>query len=319
MPLRVAFFGTPGFAVPTLAAIARSAHTLVGVVTQPDRARGRGQKIQFGAVKTAALAEGVPILQPERLRDESFLAAFDALRCDVAVVAAYGKLLPQLLLDRPRLGLINVHASLLPRWRGAAPIHRAMLAGDEETGVTIMRVVLALDAGPMLARTRVPIDPNETSVSLEARLAAVGAPMTVESLDALEHGRAIEEPQDVSLATYATRLERADSRVDWQRTSRQIHDQIRGLHPWPLAEAYLGALRLRLVASARPAPAPARRAEPPGTIVAASRTSLVVATGDAVVELTRVQPEGRPVMAVGDFINGHPVTVGMSLTASASA
>lgn len=309
MPLRVVFFGTPAFAVPTLDALVASRHVLAGVVTQPDKPRGRGQKVSASPVKAASLPTGVPILQPDRLKAPEFLEAFDALGADLGVVAAYGRILPQVLLDRPRLGLINVHASLLPRWRGAAPVHRAILAGDAETGVTIMRVVLALDAGPMLARTRLPIGPDETSASLEARLATAGAALLVEVVDALAAGPVTEEPQDEKLATYAHRIERADSQVDWSRPAQAIHNQIRGLQPWPLAAVVLAGQRVRLIESRIPA-LPATTAPRPGVVVEVGQDFLAIGTGDRPIHLTRVQPDGRAVMPVRDFLNGRRVAAG---------
>lgn len=310
--MKIAFFGTPSFAVPTLDAIAASSHQLAGVITQPDRARGRGQKVTFAPVKTRALELGVPILQPERLKSDDFLGAFDALGVDLGVVAAYGRILPQILLDRPQRGMINVHASLLPRWRGAAPIHRAILAGDTQTGVTIMRVVLALDAGPMMAKTTVAIEPDETSAALEARLGAAGARLLVDVVDRMEQGGSTEEPQDERFVTYAERIVRADGDVTWARPARAIHNQVRGLHPWPHAAVLLREKRILLIES---------RVEhehavdaTPGTVVESGAAGLVVAASPGAVRVVRVQPEGRGPMAVRDFLNGYPIAVGERLT-----
>jgi methionyl-tRNA formyltransferase len=308
MGLRVAFFGTPAFAVPTLDAIRASEHELAGIVTQPDRPRGRGQKLVAGPVKARAAEIGVPVLQPARMRDEEFLSAFRALRADIGVVAAYGRILPQSLLDTPRLGMINVHASLLPRWRGAAPIHRAILAGDTETGVTIMRVVQALDAGPTLSRVVVPIGPNETSAELELRLAAVGGPLLVEALDRLAAGPVAEQPQDETAVTYAERLERHESQIDWARPATDVHNRIRGLHPWPLAAVIVDGKRILLLRSeivASPG-APA----PPGTVISVGPSGIVVSARDGAVRVVQLQPEGRAPMAARDFLNGHPVRPG---------
>ena len=325
MALRVAFFGTPAFAAASLRTLARSPHEVAGVVSQPDRARGRGLKITVEAVKAAALELGLPVHQPDRLKDSSFLETFRALAPDLAVVAAYGKLLPQALLDIPRLGFINVHASLLPRWRGAAPIHRAILSGDATTGITIMRVVLALDAGPMLSHVVTAIDANETSVDLESRLAALGGPLLVETIDALARGAAAETAQDSGSATYAAKLERRDSDVDWTRPARDIHNQIRGLHPWPLAASTLAGRRLLLLRSIVE-PHPAVESHPvvasgfsrtgtatPGTVLSAGAEGIVVAAGTGAVRLVEVQPEGRRPMAARDFLNGTRVAAGDSL------
>lgn len=306
--MKVAFFGTPAFAVPTLDAIAASAHTLVGVVTQPDRARGRGQKVTFAPVKARALDLGLPVLQPERLKASEFLDAFDALGADIGVVAAYGRILPQMLLERPRLGLVNVHASLLPRWRGAAPIHRAILAGDRRTGITIMRVVLALDAGAMLAKTTTDIDPDETSAALEARLATLGADLLVDVIDRLASGPIVEDAQDESLVTYAHRIERVDGDVNWARPARAVHDQIRGLHPWPHAAVMLADRRVLLLESR--VEHEQATAAAPGSVMHAGPDGLVVAAAPGAVRLLRLQPEGRPPMAVRDFLNGRPIARG---------
>jgi methionyl-tRNA formyltransferase len=311
-PLRVAFLGTPAFAVPTFDALLASHHAVVGVVTQPDKPRGRGQKVSDAPVKTRALQAGVPILQPATLRDESFLAAFRAWHADIGVVAAYGKILTEAALAIPRLGMVNVHASLLPRYRGAAPVHRAVIAGERETGVTIMRVVKALDAGPMLAKVTQPIGVEETSDQVETALAALGAPLLVETLDLLANGGAVETPQDESAATYAHRLTKEDGLIDWSRPAGAVHNLVRGLYPWPHAYSYLDGERLIIwkttyeVTGTHPSP---------GTIVAARGDLWTVAAGDGVVHIQQVQAEGRRPVAVRDFLAGHPVRVGSVFTA----
>lgn len=315
--MRVLYLGTPQFAVPTLAALLRSSHQVVGVVTQPDRARGRGQHVTFAPVKALAVEHALPVLQPERLKAPEVNGAIAALGADIGVVAAYGKLLPQAVLDIPPMGMVNVHASLLPRWRGAAPIHRAVQAGDALTGVTIMRVVLALDAGPMLSRTEVPIDENITSEALERELADAGAALLVQTLDALERGNVTETIQDEAQVTYASRLDRRDSQIDWSQSARQIHNQIRGMHPWPLTSVMWRGNRLILRASAlnpvvggglQPAAPLDKRA--PGTIVTVSTASLSVATGHGVLQITEVQLEGKKPQSARDFINGAHAAVG---------
>jgi len=308
--VRIVFFGTPAFAVPTLDRLMWSGHDVIAVVTQPDRPRGRGQKIQPGPVKTRA-ATRIPVFQPTRLADLAWLAGLRSLSPDLGVVAAYGRLLPQALLDVPRLGCINVHASLLPRWRGAAPIHRAILAGDRETGITIMRVVLALDAGPMLAVRRVAIDPNETSVELETRLASLGGELLVETVAELAAGRVTETAQDDRDAIYAPRLSRADSQVDWSRPARTIHDQIRGLHPWPLAVVRFQGQRL-LLRQSEVAHADLS-AVPPATVERVEADGIVVACRPGAVRLTEIQAEGRSPMRVRDFLRGRPVSAGERL------
>lgn len=307
-PLRIVFFGSPEFAVPTLRALAASAHPVVGVVTQPDRPRGRGQKITPGAVAQAAADLGLPLLQPAKLSDAGVRETLDGWRADLGVVAAYGRILPPWLLAIPPRGLINVHASLLPAWRGAAPVHRAIMAGDRETGVTIMRVVQALDAGAMLDRVIVPIDDDATSVSLEQALGAAGASLLVQAVDRLAAGPVHEEPQDDARATYASKITRADSPVDWRQPARAIHDRIRGLHPWPHAAATIDGHRLILHRSTCPATSSDAA---PGTIVASGAEGVDVVAGDRhVVRLLELQAEnGRRLPAAG-FLAGRPLPPG---------
>lgn len=305
--LRVVFFGTPDFAVPTLEALLGSAHTVVGAVTQPDRPRGRGHHTSDSPVKAAALRSGVPVLQPDRMKDPLFLDALDALRADVGVVAAYGKILTERVLGAPRLGMVNVHASLLPRYRGAAPVHRAVIAGEADTGVTIMRVVKALDAGPMMATVRRPIGATDTSEQVERDLARLGAALLVSTLNDLAAGRAIETPQDEALATYAHRLTKDDGRIDWSWPAVRVHNLIRGLHPWPHAFAYLASRRyilLRSTYSEDQAQADA------GRIVEAAGDRLLVATGSGLLHVTEIQAEGKRPMNTRDFLAGHRIEKG---------
>lgn len=313
-PLRVVFVGTPAFAVPTLDAILLSRHAVVGVVTQPDRPRGRGQRITGAPVKMRAREARLPLLQPGTINDSSFLSALAGLRADIGVVAAYGKMLSEAVLAVPRLGMINVHASLLPRYRGAAPVHRAIMAAEPETGVTIMRIVKALDAGPMLAAVRRPIGRNETSLDVEDDLAAIGASLLVATLDQLARGEVPETPQEESTASYARRLTKDDGLIDWSRPAGRVHDQIRGLHPWPHAHSFLLGSRLILLRSVT---SEATAGAPPGTILAARGSDLHVATGAGVVELTEMQAEGKRPMNVRDFLAGHRLAAGDRFTATA--
>jgi len=306
--MRIVFFGTPEFAVPTLDRLFGSSHRVVGVVSQPDRPRGRGQQVTPSPVKRRADGHA-PIFQPTRLKDEEFLGAVRALEPDLGVVAAYGRILPQVLLDLPRLGMINVHASLLPRWRGAAPVHRAVIAGDKETGVTIMRVVLALDAGAMLRKVTSPIGSDETSADVEPRLATLGASLLVDVVDALATGPIPEEAQDESLVTYAARLERRESQIDWTRSAAEIHNRIRGLQPWPLAAAMLNGKRTALLRSEVAEGASFPDAAP-GTVTAVQADAIVVVTGAGALRITEVQVEGRPPMAMRAYLNGRRVNAG---------
>jgi methionyl-tRNA formyltransferase len=309
--VRILFLGTPAFAVPSLVILADAGHEIVGVVTQPDRPRGRGQRVVPPAVKQAAAARGLGVLQPATLRDPELMSLLRSLAPDLGVVAAYGRLLPQELLDLPRLGLINVHASLLPRWRGAAPIHRAVLAGDTVTGVTIMRVVLALDAGPMLAQVSTAIAADDTSEDLESRLSTLGAHLlddVVRQLAAGPIGGVRETPQDESLVTYARRLSRQESHIDWARPASRVHRQIHGLQPWPLATAILNDRRVMLLRSAvaheRDLP------EDPGTVVVVTPEAITVATRPGAVQILHLQEAGRAAMPVRAYLNGRPVAVG---------
>jgi methionyl-tRNA formyltransferase len=309
-PLRIVFFGTPHFAVPTLEALLRSGHSVVSVVTQPDRPRDRGQRVSESPIKTVARAFQVPVLQPDKLRDERFLQALSATVADLGVVAAYGKILTEAVLGTPRLGLINVHASLLPRYRGAAPVHRAVINGDSETGVTIMRMVKALDAGPMLATVRRPIGPDETSEDIERDLARLGASLLVSTVGDVAEGRIVEQPQDDSLATYAPRLTKDEGVIDWALSAQKLHNLIRGLHPWPHAVTYHQNRRLILH---RSIVLPDVNGEP-GAVLESRGDQLHVATGSGALAITEIQPEGRRAMPTRDFLAGHQVAVGDQLT-----
>lgn len=315
-PLRVVFFGTPGFAVPTLDALLGSVHAVAAVVTQPDKPRGRGQHRRDGPVKELAVANGVPVWQPVSLKDPAFRDQLARASADLGVVAAYGKLLPEGLLAMPRLGMINVHASLLPKYRGAAPIHRAVAAGELETGISIMRVVKALDAGPVLATVRRPIGPDETSLEVERGLALLGARLLVDTVDRLAIAAVSETAQDDQAATYASRLTKDDGLVDWTRPARQLHNLVRAMHPWPHAQTSLNGRRLILhraswLGSSLSGAAPSGLAfAPPGTILAASGHQLHVATGDGILRIEELQAEGSRVMSTRDFLAGHRLRIG---------
>jgi len=306
-PLRVVFFGTPAFAVPTFEALLASPHRIVGVVTQPDRPRGRGQKTAAAPIKARAGEAGVPLLQPSILSDPSFMAALASLESDIGVVAAYGKILPERVLAMPRLGMINVHASLLPSYRGAAPVHRAVIAGERETGVTIMRVVKALDAGPVLAASRRPVGRNETSEEVQADLASIGAALLTLTLDRVAAGDVRETPQDDSAATYAHRITKADGLIDWTWPADRIHNLVRGLHPWPHAYTYLNGARLIILRSAA---TNQPQGVPPGTVVTAHGDELRVAAGSGTVDLLEIQAEGKRPMSPRDFLAGHRLRPG---------
>jgi len=305
--LRIVYLGTPQFAVPTLEALLSSRHTVCGVITQPDRARGRGQHVTFAPVKALAIERGLPVLQPERLRAPDVEDALRAWGPDLGVVAAYGKIIPEALLQIPPLGMINVHASLLPRLRGAAPVHRAVIAGDAETGVTIMRVVKALDAGAMFAKVRRTIDQNDTSDAVERDLAALGAALLVSVVDQIADGTAHEEPQNEAVSTYAARLTKEEGLIDWSLPANAIHNLVRGLYPWPHAYTYLGGHRLILLTTSLSDSGPDAE---PGTILAVTASGFEVATGRGRVVVNEVQPEGRRQMGARDYVAGHRVRPG---------
>ena len=307
--LRVVFFGTPAFAVPTLERLLASSHQVVGVVTQPDRPRGRGQHITVGAVKALALSAGLPVLQPDRLARDQFEAPLTRLGADIGAVAAYGKLLPDWLLATPPRGLINVHASLLPRYRGASPIHRAIMNGDLETGVTIMRVAKAMDAGAILDQVRVAIGIDDTTEVMSQRLAVEGAALLVKTLDRMAIGPVTETPQSDAQATYAPRLVKADGLIDWSRPAAAIHNQIRGLAPWPHAYSFLAGTRYiihRSKLTDKPTLLPA------GTVALASAADgVMVACGDGrALELADVQLEGKRVLAARELLASGSLAAG---------
>lgn len=315
MALRVVFFGTPAFAVPTLDRLINSPHHVVGVVTQPDRPRGRGQQVTEGPVKVLAASANLPILQPEKLSREAFEAGLGSLGADIGVVAAYGKILPDWLLAAIPRGLVNVHASLLPRYRGASPVHRAVINGDHETGVTIMRVVKALDAGPMLSSVTVPIGPDDTTTLVESLLAIKGADLLVATLDAIEAGTSVERPQDDGQATYAPKLSKSEAAVDWSRSAPRIHNQIRGLWPWPHASTHLGNTRVILHRSRLSS---VDHEAEPGTIVRASAIDGVhVACGTSTaLELLEVQLEGKRVVGARDLLPSKTLAAGKRFVSS---
>lgn len=300
--MRIVFAGTPEFALPSLEAIVASDHELVGVLTQPDRRAGRGRQARPSPVKARALALDVPIEQPARVRGNAAVQDWlTACQADVLVVVAYGQILPAAVLETPRYGAINVHGSLLPRWRGAAPIARAIQAGDEESGVTIMQMAAGLDTGDMLAKRRTPITATTTAGALHDCLAKQGAEALRTVLDGMPDGLN-PEPQDEAQACYARRLDKAEAAVDWQQSAVEIARLIRAFSPWPVAHAGLAGQRLRLWQAEAEA---AAGQAPPGTVVAAGQSGLDVATGDGVLRITELQLPGKRRMAAADAANGR--------------
>ena len=313
--LRVAFAGTPEFAVPALRALAGSSHTLVGVLTQPDRPAGRGRELKKSPVKQIALELGLPLAQPPQLKSEEERAPLVQWASDVLIVVAYGLLLPPAALAVPRLGCLNVHASLLPRWRGAAPIQRAILAGDAETGVTIMQLDEGLDSGPTLAQRRLKIAEGIDAAQLQAQLAEVGAALLLETLDALDAGRARAEPQPGEGATYARKIDKREARIDWTQSACAIERQVRAFNPWPVAETLWRDQRLRLWEAHVTQPrAPSLLAlaaavgASAGDVIGGTEYGVEVLCGQGVLAITRLQLEGRRALPAGEFIHGQSLS-----------
>lgn len=306
--LRLAFMGTPEFALPALEALLAAGHDIVAVYSQPPRPAGRGQKPQASPVQRAAEAKGLPVGTPVSLKTPEEQAAFRALGLDAAVVVAYGLLLPKPVLGAPRLGCVNIHASLLPRWRGAAPIQRAILAGDTETGVTIMQMAEGLDTGGILLQQNLPIGPTDTAADLHDRLAALGATLAVDALAGLAAGRLKPRPQPPEGVTYAAKLDRAEARIDWREPADAILRRLRAFTPWPGLWFEAKGERIRLVAAETLAGA--ARADP-GTLLDGGHA---VACGDGTaLALTKVQRAGRGAMSMAELLRGFPVEPGTRL------
>jgi methionyl-tRNA formyltransferase len=304
MSLRVVFAGTPEFAVPCLAALLRGPTPPIAVYTQPDRPAGRGRKLQPSPVKQAALEAGIEVRQPVTLRDPEEQAALRALAPDLMIVVAYGLILPQAVLDIPRHGCWNVHASLLPRWRGAAPIQRAIEAGDETTGVCLMQMEKGLDTGPVLLSLATPIGAEETGGELHDRLAALGAEVLADGVGLLRAGlRPRPVPQPEAGVTYAAKLDKQEARLDWRQPAATLARRVRAFSPWPVAEAEVAGERLR-VHRARPLDRVHHAA--PGSLLAASRDGLDIACGEGVLRLTEVQRAGGRALAAADYLNARP-------------
>ena len=311
--MRAVFFGTSEFAVPTLRALTASPVEVAAVFTQPDRPSGRGRRLTPPPVKACALEAGLPVLQPERIR----AADISDFRPDVGVVAAYGQILSRKLLGVPRLGLLNLHPSLLPRWRGAAPIQRALLEGDAETGVCVMRVAPELDAGAVLARRSVPIGPRDTSGTLHDKLAVLGAEQMVATLYALEKGGVAEEPQDESLVTYAEKLQKDEAKLDWRLAAVHLDRRIRGLNPWPVAQTSWPGITSGPVRIWRAWPVPGESGGAAGEVLGPGESpegaGIRVAAGEGELVILEIQPPGRKKMDGGAFARGYPCKPGLVL------
>ncbi len=307
---RLVFAGTPAFAVPALRELVAAGYPPVTVYTQPDRPAGRGRKARPSPVKLAALDYGLPVEQPASLRDPAARERLAGLRPDLMIVAAYGLILPQSVLDLPRLGCVNIHASLLPRWRGAAPIQRAILAGDTETGVCLMRMEAGLDTGPVLACATTPIHAEDTGGTLHDRLADIGAGLLIGSLPDLLQGKLRAQPQDHDAATYASKVSKAEALLDWRKPARQLQRQVAAFNPWPVAHTRWHGEPLRIwratviCESADAAP---------GTVLAAGRGGIDVATGEGCLRLLELQLPGGRVLAAEAFLRGHSLKPGERL------
>jgi methionyl-tRNA formyltransferase len=310
MPLRIVFMGTAELACASLKALLASKDCMVAAaVTQPDRPKGRDMKAQAPPVKRTAEEAGLPVLQPENARDPAFAAELAALQPDVAVVAAYGQILPRTVLDLPRFGCVNVHASLLPKYRGAAPIQWAILNHESETGVSIMKMAAGLDTGDVLSRRATPIDPDETAAMLEERLAILGGELLTATLGPYVAGAITPQPQDSAAATYARKITKADGRLDWMRSALELRDRMRAFTPWPglwVNWTAAGGARLLKIWQAQVE----RRQGPPGEVLQADKTGLVVACGTDALRIERLQLEGGRKMTAGEFLAGHGIKAG---------
>lgn len=306
--LKIVFAGTPDFSVPSLRALLATEHEVVAVYTQPDRPAGRGRKLTASPVKQLALEHNIQVRQPKSLKGEEELAELEALQADLMVVVAYGLLLPKRVLEAPRLGCVNVHASLLPRWRGAAPIQRAILEGDRETGITIMQMDVGLDTGPMLLPRACPISDQDTGGSLHDRLAELGAEALMATMPSIADESLEPQIQDDSLATYAGKLEKQEARMDWAQSAELLDRQVRAFNPWPVAQTSLNGEVLRIW-EAEPL---AGEGGEPGRILSAGKAGIDVATGAGLLRIKTLQLPGKRAMSAADFLNAHAVE-GLSL------
>lgn len=303
--MRILFMGTPDFALPSLQTLVEAGHSLVGVFTQPDKPKNRGMKLQAPPVKAYALTQDIPVYQPAKLRDGTALALIESLAPELIVVAAYGRILPRELLDLPALGCINVHSSLLPKYRGAAPIHWAILNGETESGVTIMHMAEELDAGDIIAQGSTPIDPDETVGALHDRLAMMGAALLLDVVRDMEKGRCKRVPQNPQDVSYAPMLSRELSPLDWTRTARALHDQVRGLTPWPAATAILAEKPCKIW---KTKVLEEKSEQAAGSILRADKAGICIVCGAAsVLCIEELQTEGKRRMSAADFLHGNQI------------
>lgn len=305
--MKILFMGTPEFAVPSLKALIDAGHELCGVFTQPDKPKNRGMKLQAPPVKELALAHDIPVFQPAKMRDGTALEIIKELAPELIVVAAYGRILPNEILEFPSKGCINVHSSLLPAYRGSAPINWAILNGDRESGVTIMHMAEALDAGDIILQASTPVSTDENAEELYARLADMGAQLLIEAVEQIKSGTAVRTPQDETKVTLAPMLSRELSPMDWNRPADELHNQVRGLIPWPMAVTELDGVRCKVWSSCV---CGETTGKPAGTIIQADKKGLKIACGGGtVLELKEIQPDGKKRMQATAFLMGHPIQV----------
>ena len=302
--MRVVFMGTPDIAATCLKKIIADGYDVVAVYTQPDRPKGRGMKMVYSPVKEVALANELPVYQPESFKDDEAVQQLADLQPDVVAVVAYGRILPQRVLDIPTKGCINIHASLLPKYRGSAPYQWAVLDGCKETGVSAMYLCAQMDAGDVIDVAKTPIGENETAGELLDRLAVLGADLLSKTLGAMEQGTVIATPQDESQVTYAPMLDKSICPIDWNKTAQQIHDHVRGLHPWPVATMELQGTKFKVHATRV---LDGNHNKTPGTVLALTKTGLQMACGEGIIEILSLQAEGGKRMAAPDYFRGHPL------------
>jgi len=299
-PLRIIFAGTPDFAARHLQALIDSEHQIVGVYSQPDRPAGRGKKLKASEVKALALEHDLPVFQPQSLKTDEALEELSSLNADIMIVVAYGLILPKAILDAPRLGCLNVHGSILPRWRGAAPIQRAIWAGDQQTGVTIMQMDEGLDTGDMLHISRCPIDSTETSASLYAKLAELGPDALIDTINRLANGDITPEPQNDADANYAKKLSKDEANIDWSMDAEQIERNIRAFNPWPVCFTQMRGNTVKIYQANV-----VEQSGAAGTVLASDKNGIVVACGKHALSISELQPQGKKPMAINDFLNGR--------------
>ena len=302
--MRVVFMGTPDIAATCLERILKDGFQVVGVYTQPDRPKNRGMKLTFSPVKELAIAHELPVFQPENFREEETVEQLRQLQPDVVAVVAYGRILPQKVLDIPAKGCVNIHASLLPAYRGSAPYQWAVLNGEKETGVTAQHMVLQMDAGDIIDVEKTPIGENETAGELLDRLAVLGAGLLCRTLTRFAQGDVRRQPQDETKVSFAPMLDKTMCPVDWTKTAQQVHDHVRGLHPWPVATTELGGRRFKIHTTAIVQGATDAQ---PGTVLGLTKTGLQIACGEGIVEIRSLQAEGGKRMPAPDYFRGHPL------------